>query len=123
MKYVKYAFGIFIVGLGLYYGCMAYQIGTAKADGAEKSVRLLKDALKKSAMEKKPVLVDFRAEWCKNCKAMEQTTFKDPSVIDMLKNFIFVKFDATDISHPEIRFALKKFGVAGLPAYVIVQGK
>ena len=123
MKYVKYAFGIIIIGLGLYYSCLAYQIATAKTDGAEKSVQLLKDALKKSAAEKKPVLIDFRAEWCKNCKAMEKTTFKDPSVIDELKNFIFVKFDATDISDPEISSNLKKFNVSGLPAYLIVQGK
>lgn len=123
MKYVKYAFGIFIVGLGLYYGCLAYQIGTAKADGSGKSVRLLMDALRKSAAEKKPVLVDFRAEWCKNCKAMEQTTFKDPSVIDELKNFIFVKFDATDLSDPEISSILKKFNISGLPACLIIQGK
>ena len=69
------------------------------------------------------MLLDFRAEWCKNCKAMEQTTFKDPAVIDELKNFIFVKFDATDISNPEISVILKKFDVSGLPAYLIVQGR
>jgi len=123
MKYVKYTFGVIIIGLGLYYGCIAYEIGTAKADVSGKSVRQLSDALRKSAAEKKPILVDFRAEWCKNCKAMEQTTFKDPSVIDELKNFIFVKFDATDISDPEISSILKKFNVSGLPAYLIVQGK
>ena len=54
---------------------------------------------------------------------MEQTTFKDPTVIDELKNFIFVKFDVTDISNPEISVILKKFDVSGLPAYLIVQGK
>ena len=123
MQYVKYAFGVIIIGIGLYYGYLAYEIGTAGAGAPGKSIALLKDALRRSAAEKKPVFLDFRAEWCKNCKAMEKTTFKDPSVIDGLKNFIFVKFDATDISDPEIDGVLKKFSVSGLPAYLIVQGK
>lgn len=123
MKYVKYAFGTVIILLGLYYGYLAYAIGTARPDATEKSVKTLEDALLRSAREKKPVLLDFRAEWCKNCKAMERTTFNDPAVVSELKNFIFVKFDATDISDPEISAVLKKFGVSGLPAYLVVQGK
>ena len=123
MQYVKYVFGVIIIGLGLYYGYLAYEIGSSKAGDPAKSIRLLKEALTRSAREKKPILLDFRAEWCKNCKAMEQTTFKDPMVVDVLKNFIFVKFDATDISDPAISSVLKKFQVSGLPAYLIVQGK
>ena len=123
MKYVKYAFGTAIIALGLYYGYLAFEVGTARADASEKSIALLKSALRQSALEKRPVLLDFRAEWCKNCKAMEQTTFKDPEVVSELKKFIFVKFDATDISDPEIAAVLKKFGVSGLPAYLIVEGR
>ena len=81
------------------------------------------NALRRSAAENRPVLIDFRAEWCKNCKAMEQTAFKNPEVVAELKNFIFIHFDATDISNPEISGILKKFGVSGLPAYLIVKGK
>ena len=123
MKYVKYIFGVIIIGLGLYYGYLAYDIGSSKAGDPAENIALLKEALTRSAREKKPVLLDFRAEWCKNCKAMEQTTFKDPMVVDELKNFIFVKFDATDISDPAISSVLKRFQVSGLPAYLIVQGK
>ena len=123
MKYVKYIFGVIIIALGFYYGYLAYEIGSSKAADPSKNIELLKSSLTDSAREKKPVLLDFRAEWCKNCKAMEQTTFKDPMVIDVLKNFIFVKFDATDISDPAIREILKKFHVTGLPAYLVVQGK
>ena len=123
MKYVKYAFGAAIIALGLYYGYLAFEVGTVKAGASEKSIAELTDALRKSKREKRPVLLDFRAEWCKNCKAMEQTTFKAPEVVSELKNFIFVKFDATDISDPEIAGILKKFGVSGLPAYLIVEGR
>ena len=123
MKWVKYVFGVIIIGLGFYYGFLSYDIASSKAGDPAKSIVLLKESIRRSAREKKPVLLDFHAEWCKNCKAMEQTTFKDPAVIDELKNFIFVKFDATDISNPEISVILKKFDVSGLPAYLIVQGR
>jgi len=123
MKYVKYAFGTAIIALGLYYGYLAFEVGTARADASEKNIAGLKSALRQSALEKRPVLLDFRAEWCKNCKAMEQTTFKAPEVVSELQKFIFVKFDATDISDPEIAGVLKKFGVSGLPAYLIVEGR
>ena len=123
MKWVKYLFGVIIICLGLYYAFLSYEIVTSKSGNPGKSIDLLKESLRRSAREKKPVLLDFRAEWCKNCKAMEQSTFKDPAVIDELKNFIFVKFDATDISNPEISVILKKFDVSGLPAYLIIQGR
>ena len=123
MKWVKYLFGVIIIGLGLYYGFLSYEIVSSKSDDPGKNIGLLKESLRRSAREKKSVLLDFRAEWCKNCKAMEQTTFKDPAVIDELKNFIFVKFDATDISDPAISSVLKRFQVSGLPTYLIVQGK
>ncbi|MBQ9337987.1 MAG: thioredoxin family protein [Lentisphaeria bacterium] len=123
MKYVKYAFGTVIILLGVYYGYLAYAIAAARPETPAKSIAALEDALRQSAREKKPVLLDFRAEWCKNCKAMERTTFHDPTVVSELKNFLFVKFDATDISDPEISAVLKKFGVSGLPAYLVVQGK
>ena len=123
MQYVKYAFGVMIIGLGLYYAYLAYDIGTAGADDPGRSIRMLKDALRKSAREKKPLLLDFRAEWCKNCKAMEQTTFKSQAVAAELEKFIFVPFDATDISSPEVSSVLKRFGVSGLPSFLIVQGK
>ena len=100
-----------------------FEIVSFKAGDPAESIALLKESLVRSAREKQPVLLDFRAEWCKNCKAMEQTTFKDPMVVDVLKNFIFVKFDATDISDPAISSVLKQFQVSGLPAYLIVQGK
>ena len=54
--------------------------------------------------------------------AVDYGAFHD-TTIDELKNFIFVKFDATDISNPEISVILKKFDVSGLPAYLIVQGR
>ena len=91
MKYVKYVFGVVIIIVGLYYAYTGIVIYTSLAEShknIEKSMDSLVSALKESAKTKRLVFIDFRAEWCKNCKAMEKTTFKDPAVQNELKNFM-----------------------------------
>jgi thioredoxin-related protein len=42
----------------------------------------------------KKVFMNFFADWCAYCKKMEQTTFKDPRVIDLLNEaYISVRVD------------------------------
>ena len=44
--------------------------------------------------EQRPVAVFLHAEWCKFCKNMEQTTFKNESVIKLLnQKYYFISFD------------------------------
>lgn len=50
------------------------------------------DALQ--AEEARPVFVFFQADWCRYCKAMEQTTFRQPDIIqDLNERFYFVSFN------------------------------
>jgi len=44
---------------------------------------------------KKPIIVFLHTNWCKYCRAMENTTFKDQTVVEELnKNYYFISFDA-----------------------------
>lgn len=46
----------------------------------------------KAQAENKHLFVDFTATWCKWCKELERTTFKDPKVVEMLnESFVPVK--------------------------------
>jgi thiol:disulfide interchange protein len=71
---------------------------------------LLDEALAQGQKEKKPVVIDFFAEWCAPCQRMEKTTFKDEQVRSLLERCVFVRVD-TD-QHPDIA---KRLGVEGLP--------
>ncbi len=44
--------------------------------------------------EKKKVLINFYADWCRFCKTMDRQTFQDPGIISYLdSHFIAIKVD------------------------------
>ena len=71
---------------------------------------LLDEALTQAQKERKPIVLDFFAEWCSPCQRMEKTTFKDERVRALLDRCVFVRMD-TDI-YPDIA---KRLAVEGLP--------
>jgi uncharacterized protein len=55
-----------------------------------------------AAQEHKFVLLNLRAPWCRWCHAMDQQTYRDPAVLDLLaKRYIAVNVDADE--RPDLR--------------------
>jgi thiol:disulfide interchange protein len=131
MTWVKYGFGIFILLFAFYYFTLAYQgwRGEAPLRPAKEGVSEISAAdlgkwaaiLQESARTGKPVWVDFWATWCKNCEAMELTTFKDEEVQKRLSRYLVVKFQAEKPADPLTQAALEFFGVKGLPTYLVLK--
>jgi thiol:disulfide interchange protein len=76
---------------------------------------LLDDALARAKKERKPIVLDFYAEWCAPCKKMEKTTFTDTKVKALLERAIWLKID-TD---KEVELS-KQLEVVGLPDFRLV---
>mgnify|MGYP002142796216 CR=1 FL=1 len=71
--------------------------------------------LQKAQQNKKPVMLDFYADWCISCKEMEAITFANPEVAKEMSRFVLVQADVT-VNNPATQKLLKEFSLFGPPA-------
>lgn len=137
MVWVKYVFGVFILAMAFYYGQMGVkallqsaapdaQITQEKTHGEPSNVKWytsLDEAINESRATGKPLFIDFWATWCKNCKAMDATTFKHPDVEKRFGSYVCVKYQAEKPGEAATKEILDYFKITGLPAYVVLEKK
>ncbi|MCU0692067.1 MAG: thioredoxin family protein [Polyangiaceae bacterium] len=78
-------------------------------------------AIAKAKQERKPVMVDFTADWCAACKKLARITFADPNVRLELDRYVLLKIDATDDEDPKVVDLQKKYKVVGLPTVLLLR--
>ncbi len=130
MTRVKYGFGVFILLFALHYALLAYHGWTGSvrtetvADGTVQVSAEHGGEWEASLMSARgagvPVFVDFWATWCKNCEAMEATTFRADTVRQRLSGYRVVKVQAENPNDPATKEILDYYGVKGLPTYVVL---
>jgi thiol:disulfide interchange protein DsbD len=82
-------------------------------------VHLRNPSMETLKQDNRPILIDFYADWCAACKALDRKTFADKRVAEKSKVFTMVRVDCTSPDH--ICQALtERFKVSGLPTLVFM---
>ena len=68
-----------------------------------------------------PIMLDFYADWCVACTELEQLTFSDDKVQQLLKNTTLLQVDVTANSDDD-KALLKRFGLFGPPGIAFFNG-
>jgi len=80
--------------------------------------RSFEEALKKAKATRKPILVDFWADWCGWCHRLDKTTYADPVVVRKAEEFVAVKVN-TEGNRREAEIAIR-YEVQSLPTILFL---
>jgi thiol:disulfide interchange protein DsbD len=112
--YLKKIVGIIIVGGGIIYLLSSFR----QAEGI-RWIPYDEDIISRAVKDKKPLILDFYADWCIPCKQMDKEVFSDPEVIKLSRDFITVRLDLTR-HRPFQDKVLRRYHIRGAPTAVFL---
>ncbi len=82
-------------------------------------IKATEEAINQAKREKKPVILDFGAEWCAACRKLENETLSSSKVADALNRFFTMKVDMTRPTPPTEKLR-QTYKVVGFPTLVFI---
>ncbi len=70
----------------------------------------------------RPIVLDFYADWCVDCKRMAMTTFRDPDVVAALQSWNLLQVDMTQNTEQD-KAILQHFSVFGPPTLLFFDAR
>lgn len=82
-----------------------------------KSMQQLDGILKKAKAEGRPVMMDFYADWCESCQALEAAVLGEGDVQQSLNRFVLLRANVTD-NNAFDQALLKRYHVVAPPTFL-----
>jgi thiol:disulfide interchange protein DsbD len=110
--------GVLLITIGL-YGSVAWVLTPKNQAVWQKDEA---QAVAQARREGRPLLIDFRAEWCLPCKKLEIETFSDKKVLEEMSRFVLLKIDCTNPDEASEKLQTK-YDSQILPSVLIYDGR
>jgi thiol:disulfide interchange protein DsbD len=112
--YAKRAVGIVVACAGI-----VYLLVSIRPTGQIQWIPYDQSVIAQAAEEKRPVILEFNADWCAPCRIMEREVFADPEVIKLSRNFVTVRVDLSRVQpfHDQL---MDRYQVRGIPLVVFI---
>lgn len=108
-----------LIGLLAIFGAAYLLMGDFMGGQRVASVSPFREAtyedVKRAISSGQPTVLDFYAEWCEICKALDRKTFSEPRVVDALSRFHALKVDVD--KEPEV---VNEYRIIGPPTIVLI---
>jgi len=80
-----------------------------------------RESLVKAREERRPIFIDFYADWCVPCRELDVKTYSNPEVVRLARRFVMLKADLTAGDDPAVEILMEKYRIRGVPTLVFLR--
>ena len=123
-RYLKISLGCLLIIIAVLYSWQIIQTTYLKTNNQDTNHQIwLTDyeaAVKIAYSKNQKLIIDFGADWCSICKAIDKHVLNDTQVKPILQKFILLKVDATDQDSEPYVTLKNKYQILGVPTILVI---